>query len=85
MSYIRKAELLADLGIHASTLDDWVKQGKFPAPRVYNPGVKREIVGWEEDDVKQWKDSRPQRQAKPITEKAYKRGPKPPFMRRPKK
>ena len=45
---LRKREILADLGIHGSTLatrPPWIERGDFPAPLVLNPGQKREIVG----------------------------------------
>ena len=82
--FIRKPEILADLGIHDTTLWEWVKQRRFPEPVVLNPGARREIVAWRERDVREWKNSRPQRQAKPITENAYKRQPKRKLIQRPK-
>ena len=82
--FIRKPELLADLGIHDTTLWEWVKQQRFPAPVVLNPGARREIVAWRERDVREWKDSRPQRLANPITPNAYKRH-QPKLLRRPTK
>ena len=85
--YIEKSELLRDIKIHASTLDEWVKTGRFPEPVVLNPDAGREIVRWRKGDVRAWKDSRPQRQAKPISEAAYKkaRSKRKPMLRRPTK
>ena len=62
--FIRKSTILADLPIHASTLDEWIKIGRFPEPVVLNPGALREIVAWRERDYLNWKADRPQRQAK---------------------
>ena len=81
--YMTKAEVLQDIKIHASTLDDWIKTGRLPEGRVLNPGAIREIVRWIKSDARAWKASRPQRQAKPITEKAYEKARSKGKLRRP--
>jgi predicted DNA-binding transcriptional regulator AlpA len=83
--FIRKPELLADLGIHDTTLWEWVKQQRFPEPVVLNPGARREIVAWRERDIREGKDSRPQRLAQPITEAAYEKARRKRKLRRPTK
>lgn len=67
----RKA--LKDRGIDVddSTPYAWTMQGRFPKPVILNPGQKREIKAWREDEVQQWIDTRPQRLAVPVTQKAY--------------
>jgi predicted DNA-binding transcriptional regulator AlpA len=69
--FLRRSVILADLGIDASTLDDWVKRGDFPVPEILNPGQKREIIAWRTSTYLEWKNARPQRSAKPITANAY--------------
>jgi predicted DNA-binding transcriptional regulator AlpA len=64
--YLRKREILADLGINSSTLWQWTRSGRFPLPLVLNPGSAREIPIWKETDYREWLASRPQRPAKRV-------------------
>jgi hypothetical protein len=50
---------------------------------VLNPGAGREIVAWRSSDVQAWKDSRPQRSAHVITERAYAKRRRPKKLGRP--
>jgi predicted DNA-binding transcriptional regulator AlpA len=63
---LRKRQILADLQIDGTTLWMWVKQGRFPAPLILNPGSAREIPVWRESDYRDWVASLPQRPARRI-------------------
>ena len=69
---LRKKQILDDLGIYGSTLDQWIKKGHFPEPTVLNAPIGgREIIGWPQSVYLQWRASLPVRQAQPITQRAY--------------
>lgn len=69
--YIRKKAICDELGVDGSTVHAWVRAGIFPAPRVLNEGMAREIIAWPESEYLAWKASRPQRIARPIADAAY--------------
>lgn len=48
--YIRKPDILEMIHVHGNTLDNWVKQGKFPQPIKFGGRVKF----WEENTVRRW-------------------------------
>ncbi len=45
----RKRELLQKLGVSSSTLDRWVKDGRFPAPTKIG-----RILLWNQETVSKW-------------------------------
>lgn len=61
------------VGRKYGTLWDWIVNGTFPKPVILNPGQKRELRSWREDEIQKWIDSRPQRLAKPVSQKTYER------------
>jgi predicted DNA-binding transcriptional regulator AlpA len=68
---ITKREVERRIGRYPATLWNWIRNGQFPMPRVLNPGSRREVVAWCEHEVEDWIASRPQRLAKPISDKPY--------------
>lgn len=48
--YLRREEICATLGIHASTFYRWLSAGAFPAGVMLGPNTR----AWREDEVKQW-------------------------------
>ena len=70
--FIRKREILADLGVNASTLHLWIKKKFFPEPTILNPNVGgREIIGWPLSTYVNWKRALPVRQAKVVSQRPY--------------
>jgi predicted DNA-binding transcriptional regulator AlpA len=63
---IRKRQIIAELGINDSTLVAWVKDGRFPMPRILNSGSSREIPAWDAAEFEQWKAALPRRPARRI-------------------
>jgi predicted DNA-binding transcriptional regulator AlpA len=68
---IRKKRVLELIPLDESTLWAMIRRQEFPMPYVLNAGQVRELVAWRESQIEAWLASLPQRQAKPITEKAY--------------
>ena len=68
---LRGKQVAQIIGRDLSTIWAWIKRGDFPLPIVLNPGQRWEIVGWRRSDIQQWIDTRPQRLAKPVTQRAY--------------
>jgi predicted DNA-binding transcriptional regulator AlpA len=64
--FLRKRQIIDELGIDDSTLVAWVKAGRFPVPRILNQGSAREIPVWDAAEFRQWKASLPQRPARRI-------------------
>jgi predicted DNA-binding transcriptional regulator AlpA len=60
---LRRPAVLELLGVHNATLSKWVADGHFLPPVVLNPGGKREIVAWPEDEVRAWLAAQPRRMA----------------------
>ena len=52
---LRRAEVLALLGVSGPTLWRWVRDGNFPSQIIMSPGS----VGWLASDVENWIASRP--------------------------
>ena len=51
--YSRLSQLLPYLPIAKSTVESWVKKGKFPAPVKLSPTV----TAWKNSDIHAWLDS----------------------------
>lgn len=49
----RLSQILPYLPIAKSTIEDWVKKGKFPAPIKLSPTV----TAWRNSDIHAWLDS----------------------------
>lgn len=56
LAVLRQGRLCRLLSISRTTLWRRVRAGDFPAPRRLGPNV----VGWLEDDVRAWLESRPE-------------------------
>ncbi|MCE8520825.1 AlpA family transcriptional regulator [Ruegeria pomeroyi] len=54
---LRRPEVEARLGLSRSTIYDWMKEGKFPAPIA----LGKRMVGWRESDIEAWLDGLPKR------------------------
>ena len=52
---LRRAEVLALIGVSNVTLWRWVKENHFPSQVILGPGS----VGWLASDVEAWIESRP--------------------------
>ena len=51
--YLKTKDITYLLGISRTTLDDWIKKGKFPQP------IKIDhILLWKEDDIDAWMESK---------------------------
>jgi prophage regulatory protein len=55
--YLREKDVLARVPVKRSTLRRWEEKNRFPRRRVLGP----RCVGWIEDEVKAWCESRPKR------------------------
>lgn len=51
--YSRLSQILPFLPIAKSTIESWVKQGKFPAPIKLSPTV----TAWRNQDIHAWLDN----------------------------
>ncbi|MEC7118675.1 MAG: AlpA family phage regulatory protein [Pseudomonadota bacterium] len=51
--YSRLSQILPFLPIAKSTIESWVKQGKFPVPIKLSPTV----TAWKNSDIHAWLDS----------------------------
>ena len=51
--YSRLQQLLPYLPIAKSTVEDWVKKGKFPAP----VKLSKTVTAWRNSDIHAWLDS----------------------------
>lgn len=69
--YLRRRWIIDDMSVDGSTLNAMIERGDFPKPEILNPGASREIPVWRSSVYRKWKDERPKRLPKPITEKAY--------------
>jgi prophage regulatory protein len=55
MAMLNKKEVVARTGLSAVTIWRRIQAGDFPKPRQLTPNR----VGWPEDEIKQWEDTRP--------------------------
>ena len=55
MSMLSKKQLVERTGLSAVTIWRRIQVGDFPKPRQLTPNR----VGWPEDEIKQWEDTRP--------------------------
>ena len=55
MQIYREREVLKMLSVSRTTLRRWMSTGNFPRPRQLGPHA----IGWTEQDIKEWIDSRP--------------------------
>lgn len=63
---IFKPELPALLRVSYSSIFSWMRQGRFPLPRVVGPsGGRSSRIAWFASEVQAWLASLPQRQLKP--------------------
>jgi prophage regulatory protein len=61
---MRRAEVLARLGIGQSTLYQWMAEGTFPRP----VALGSKLVGWPESAVTGWIDGRRNRDGKTVAQ-----------------
>jgi predicted DNA-binding transcriptional regulator AlpA len=59
--FLSKAQVLAKIPVTGPTLWDWVRKGKFPAPREISPNK----AVWLASEVDEWIRTRPTRSYKP--------------------
>ena len=63
---LHKPQLLELVGVSYSSIFNWMRQGRFPLPRVIGPpGGRSSRVAWVASEVQAWLASRPQRVMKP--------------------
>jgi predicted DNA-binding transcriptional regulator AlpA len=74
---LRSQRILQLTGVNATTLANWVREGRFPKPLILNAGSKRELAAWPLSAYEQWRVNLPQRMAKTSRLTPYERGPRP--------
>ena len=57
VKFYRLPDVLEAVGVSRSTLDRWIKSGKFPPPVKLNPDGGRSVA-WSADDIEAWQDAR---------------------------
>lgn len=57
--------------VHPSTGWAWIKRGDFPQPLLLNPGERRSVVAFREEDVTRWMAERPEGLGRPLAAAAY--------------
>ena len=70
---IRRAQLMAELGLGFGTIRRMIEAGQFPKPIQLGP----RSIGWRTEDVKAWLDSRPQAWCQPAFPKKSQDATKP--------
>ena len=56
---LRRPEIEARIGLSRSTIYQWMKEGRFPAP----VKLGERMVGWRESEIAAWLDARERKAA----------------------